>query len=633
MKKLILFPIVSLLYQSVLFAQTGKNTFPEAEAVYSQANSEVVIKEVDGKWIATRKITEELQLATAKSVQMMSRGYIYHSSFNELKNWTAYTYFPKENKKAKVTNVSTNSSRQDYIFYDDSRQTTFDFAGIDVGTTRFIEYDLLHTDLHLLTPHYFNEYFPVLKGELKITFPSHLKLKYLIKGLDAAKVQFTESKKKDKITYTFSITDLPGLQYYADAPRSSYYATHVIFFIEKTQVNGNWVNFLSTPADLYSYNYNFIKNLNKQISPELQHLTDSLTRDANTDLEKTKRIYKWVQSHIKYVAFEDGLEGFIPREANLVHTRNYGDCKDMASILTAMLKQAKVPSYITWIGTRDIPYNYEETPLPIVDNHMICVAEVEGKMIFLDGTDETCLFGRPPYSLQGKEALLAINDKEYKIVKVNVLPKESNIYEDSTFLDIVNNELLGSIKVRLSGYYASTIQGALNNRNEEEKKNYLKSFFNRGSNKIDYTNWSINRTDQNDDIYITAQFKLPGYARKIGDEWLLNLNLFKLYEHQEIDYPKRKSPIELNYLNTSRYTTVLNIPKGFTASYIPKSQDYKNEVWGFSLRYSANATQLTLTQQFDNDWLMIQPNQFEQWNKVLEQLFPHYKQTVVLSKQ
>lgn len=135
-----------------------------------------------------------------------------------------------------------------------------------------------------------------------------------------------------------------------------------------------------------------------------------------------------------------------------------------------------------------------------------------------------------------------------------------------------------------------------------------------------------------DNVIVTADFELPDYAKKLGDEWFLNLNLFKWYEHQEIDFPKRKMPVEFSFLKRSFYVTTLRIPEGYKTSFIPKTDVYKNDVWGFTMNYSSSKNTITLSQEFDTDQLMLYPNQFEAWNKVLEQLFPNYKQTVSISK-
>ena len=177
------------------YGQEWRKTFPDAEAAYTKLSCEVNIRWSDGKLSAVSSFEEDIQLATENAVKMMSRGRIYHSSFNELKKWAAHTQLA-ENKKLKVANATTGSSRQDYIFYDDAQATSFDFAGIAVGTTRHIEYELMHNDVHLMTPFYFERYFPVVNGELRIVFPSSVKIKYVIKGLNPEKVQFAESQKK-----------------------------------------------------------------------------------------------------------------------------------------------------------------------------------------------------------------------------------------------------------------------------------------------------------------------------------------------------------------------------------------------------------------------------------------------------
>jgi hypothetical protein len=40
-----------------------------------------------------------------------------------------------------------------------------------------------------------------------------------------------------------------------------------------------------------------------------------------------------------------------------------------------------------------------------------------------------------------------------------------------------------------------------------------------------------------------------------------------------------------------------------------------------------------MTQYFENDHLLIYPDKFQEWNKVLEHLFPLYRETVGLSKK
>ena len=95
---------------------------------------------------------------------------------------------------------------------------------------------------------------------------------------------------------------------------------------------------------------------------------------------------------------------------------------------------------------------------------------------------------------------------------------------------------------------------------------------------------------------------------------------------------KRKAPIEFDFLETSTFTTIVKIPEGYKLSHLPKGEIFKNDTWGFSMKYTADTSSVYLTQAFDTDQLLLKPGQFEPWNKVLEHLFPHYKHTVAFSK-
>jgi Transglutaminase-like superfamily len=393
------------------------------------------------------------------------------------------------------------------------------------------------------------------------------------------------------------------------------------------------INYLSSPDDLYRLDRSFLKNINKAISPELQQLVDSLCRNAHTDEEKARKIYGWVQQNIKYIAFEQGMEGFVPRDANLICNRRFGDCKDMSSILTFMLRTAGVQAYYTWVGTRDLPYTYTETPLPLVDNHMICTIRLGDKYIFLDGTDPTCVFGMPTEFIQDKQALVAIDDSSYKILTVPVMPKETNRLTDSTWLELTDQGLKGKIRVDLTGYYSMRLQGILASMNEKDYEGYMKNRFFRGSNKFHLDSFRVIDLNDKGHIRLTASFTLQDYAKYIDNEWYLNLNLFKFYVHDEIDYPKRKMPIEYNFLDQRNYTIALKIPDSYKVGYLPAGKSYHNAVWGFDLGYDQKGDELILKQEFDNDHLMLQPDQFADWNKVLENLFPLYKETVTLSKK
>ena len=608
-----------------------QSKYPGEKAVVLDQSIHYRITVKGGQPVVQSDESQRILYLSAQSGSYLGRYGFSHSGFHELQQYSAYT-LTAEAKKIKVTDFKTSNSESNGIFYDDVKETTFDFPAVAPGSIGTLETSMLDKDPHLLSPFFFSWSIPVIHTELKITFPKSMDLRYVLKGSDTANIRFTSETRHGETTYSFQANDLPAQRSYDDAPNSRWYTTHVLFYIAKYQDGDSTVDFLTGPAALYRLYRSYLKDINKEAGPGLRHIVDSLCRDAATPEQKARKIYGWVQQNVKYIAFEQGMEGFIPRDANLVCTRRFGDCKDMSSILTLMLRTAGVPAWYTWIGTRSLPYTYTETPLPLVDNHMICTIRLNDQYIFLDGTDPSCIFGMPSIGIQDKQALVAIDDSTYKILTVPIPAKELNCLIDSTTIDLTENALKGWISIDNSGYYSNTIQDMLAYTDQKGVEEKMKSRFDRGSDKFLVDSFHIGDHSDKAHIRLTASFTLQDYAKHLGNEWYINMNLFKFYEHEEIDYPKRKMPIEFPFYSRRKYVVILNIPPGYEVSYLPPGKTYQNAVWGFSMTYEKKGRQLIFTQEFDNDHLLLQPNEFADWNKVLENLLPLYHTTVSLQK-
>jgi hypothetical protein len=611
-----------------------KRQYPGEQAVMLHSSAQYKIRIREGVPYVESKESQQLMYLTGNAAAYMSQYGFGHSSFHEVKEYEAYTQ-TADNKKVKVTSFKTSSSKSSGVFYDDVKETMFDFPAIGQGATGNLNLQVIHKKPYLLSPHYFSRSIPVINDELRISFPKDVSVKYVLKGQDTDKIKFTQDSRGGEITYTFQVKDQPAEKDYADAPGAAYYSPHVVFYIEKYKNDkGQEVPFLSDTNDLFKLNNSFIRDINKTAGPELKRIVDSVTKGVSSQEEKARQIYSWVQRNIKYVAFEDGMEGFIPRDANFVCSRRFGDCKDMSSILTLMLNTAGVPAYHTWIGTRSLPYSYRETPLPIVDNHMICAIQLKkGEFIFLDGTDPTCVFGIPSSHIQDKEALIALEDGKYTISRVPSPPKETNQLIDSCFLQLTDKGITGRVNIHLSGYYSMNAHAMMNYVNGKDKDKYMRARFSRGSNKFQLTSYETGDQSDKNNLTFSGKFELQDYARKIGDEWFLNVNLIKLYEHEEIDYPKRKMPVEYDFRFVKKYVTVLTIPDGYKVSYLPQSKSFKNEVWGFTMNYEQKGNTIILTQEFYNDYLLLTADHFKAWNEVLEHLFPLYKESISIVKK
>ncbi|MBB3058951.1 DUF3857 domain-containing protein [Mucilaginibacter gotjawali] len=612
--------------------ETIRKQFPDEKAVMLNRTLEYNIDLKNGRPNVESHEQQQIEYLLGTATAFMGKYGFSHSDFQQLVSYDAYTLTP-DNKKLKVSEFKTGTDKESFVFYDDVKETTFNFPAIEPGAIGNLQVSWNNTDPHLLSPFYFTDYMPVVNSELKITVSKDISLKYHLIGQDTSNVSVSVESKHHNNIYTFLYKNCPADKRYPDAPGFAWYSPHIVFYIANYKDDkGNLVPYLSNADDLYRLNYSYIKSVNQSISPELKHIVDSLTTGLTRPDDKARKIYRWVQQNIKYVAFEDGMGGFVPREASLVCSRRFGDCKDMASILTEMNNAAGVTAYFTWIGTRDLPYKFSQVPLPIVSNHMICTINLDGKYIFLDGTDPTCVFGLTPAGIQDKEAMIAINDKEYKILQVPVMDKSKNLVTDTTWLELTPTGIKGKIKKSLSGYPAMDMYGKLLYWNSRNIKEDMKNEFSRGSNKFQLDTFSVERKPVWDEISLTGEFTLPDYAKKVGKEYYLNLNLFKFFEHEEIDYPKRKVPVESSFKSVRKYVTMLKVPEGYAVSYLPQGKSFHNNVWGFDLKYEQKGNWVILKQEFDNDDLTLNSDEFEAWNKVLQNLFPLYKETLSLTK-
>ncbi|MEO7045256.1 MAG: hypothetical protein ABI091_08080, partial [Ferruginibacter sp.] len=116
-------------------------------------------------------------------------------------------------------------------------------------------------------------------------------------------------------------------------------------------------------------------------------------------------------------------------------------------------------------------------------------------------------------------------------------------------------------------------------------------------------------------------------------EYFINMNLEKILENQVIDTAKRKVPVENDYNYSIKEYHILNIPKGYTVTYLPKNFSFENDLIKIDLSYKIENDKVIAAQEVKNKKLLISPSEFAAWNKPLKEIQPLYKESVVLEKK
>ena len=84
--------------------------------------------------------------------------------------------------------------------------------------------------------------------------------------------------------------------------------------------------------------YSTLTSGRRDASPELSAKAHELTSSAATFDAKLRALTGFLQSNVRYVAIEIGIGGYQPHPASEIYRMRYGDCKDKATLLSAMLK-------------------------------------------------------------------------------------------------------------------------------------------------------------------------------------------------------------------------------------------------------------------------------------------------------
>lgn len=613
-----------------------RQQFPGKTAVFSNVNRQVEISFEKGVPYARATEISEMLILDDKANGVFNKDRVYHSHFNELKKVEAYTTLPdNNNKKLYVKEFKTEASPSSGVFYDDVKETSFDYPKMFKGSVAHVETEHINKDIHFLSPFYFSSYLPVINASFSVVYPEDVEVKYIIKNDEARKITVTETKKGRKRKLEFTATGISNNEYFPSAVSTSYFASHVIVYVTQYK-NGDdeVVPVFGSVNDLYKWNAGFLKGINTQVDPLVKSTADSICAGLTSSRQKAEAIYTWVQNHIKYVAFENGLEGFVPQQASEVCAKRYGDCKAMASLLTAMLNASGIDAYFTWLGTRTIPYTYNEVPLPLTDNHMISVVRIDGEWIFLDATDPNCIFGLPTRGIQDKQALVSINEHKYELVKVPVVPASANIITDSAFLTYTNKVLKGSCSVTYSGYFGNDFYNNLLYNKGDDERVYVRRRMAKGSNKFIMQDYSLHYTDRaRRQVNVRSNFEIPEYVKSIDDEIYLNLNLEKLFNTNILDSNKRKVAVENDFLHTIHQVHDLKIPDGYKLDYLPADFSIANELVEFSIRYKEQNGHVSATQHYVLKTLYIQPAEFPKWNDVIRKVSAAYKEEVVFKKK
>ncbi|PCI94735.1 MAG: hypothetical protein COB15_13250, partial [Flavobacteriales bacterium] len=208
-----------------------------------------------------------------------------------------------------------------------------------------------------------------------------------------------------------------------------------------------------------------------ELNDNSKHEIDSLLRDVNDNESVEKKLLKFVQEKIRYLAIEDGVNAFVPRNVNDILSNRQGDCKDMSNLLVKALMYRGIEANMALSSSLShrLELNF---PNIASANHVVCVVKKNDGWMLFDATDKYCEYSNPSIHTQGRNIFI-INKEEgvfYQIEKIDYRFNTDSTYSE---LKLNNNRLVGKIMMNKNGLSNRKVI-ALNYYNKEDLNNNLK---------------------------------------------------------------------------------------------------------------------------------------------------------------
>lgn len=302
--------------------------------------------------------------------------------------------------------------------YTSTRVVTVRFPRLSPGDVVELRYRVEDVSAHNAFADYFGDVSylqaaePIARAEYVLVTPKSRNFYFNVPSLvGGGKVEHTVSEQGDTRTYHWLAKDVPAVEPEPSMPPMTEFLGHVHVSTYKSWDEvGRW--YWGLVKDQFT------------ADDEVRRRVAEVTKGLTDDRAKVRAIYSYVVQKTRYVALEFGIHGFKPYRCAQIFARGFGDCKDKATLIVTMLREAGIPATIVIVrtGMRGL---FEQEPASLAPfDHAI--AYVPSMDLYLDGTAEYTGSTELPAMDRGAMAL-QINEGKAKLVHLPDPPASESV--------------------------------------------------------------------------------------------------------------------------------------------------------------------------------------------------------------
>jgi len=506
------------------------------------------------------------------------------------------------------------------VFYDDTKACVVQGYIDKKGKTCTVSYDRTFKDIKYFTRLYLLEDYFIRSKTVTVTIPRQL-AGYRIKEMNfqGFNIRTDHRTTADADIYQYTMTDADRMRQEKRMPPMSSVYPYLLIIGPFKDVNG-----------LYSWSKE-MADVDCEI-PGLKELLQEINRDSRTEEDRISNTYRWVQDHIRYVAFEAGQSGHRPDTPKEVLRKRYGDCKGMALLLKTLLKAQGFDARLTDIGTDEIPYRMSDVPTLASANHVICTLFYKGKTRYMDATCNYIPYTYTPQYIQGSEAMIENGDRPLmQIVPIQRADAsiDSLVYQYSLQGDALVGKATCNLRGDMKEWFMSTIDDA-GNKNRDD---ILGSNLNSDAHSMTVTDvkWADKDT-RHEWARFTGSITNKAAVQLMDGEVYIELNPHNNLFDSRIDTARRVNdyylPVRCNIVRQA----VLTVPAGYKVDYLPPSKTFSTPEGVLTCRFSRKGNTIVFHQKMQINHRRIPLANIPKWNEAVSKWKDACNEQVVLRR-
>jgi tetratricopeptide (TPR) repeat protein len=355
-----------------------------------------------------------------------------------------------------------------------------------------------------------------------------------------------------------------------------------------------------------------------------------ITAQASTDQEKLRAIHGYVARSTRYVGLEFGIHGYKPYAVDQVLARKFGDCKDKASLLVALLQEVGIEATLVVLRTRDHG-DLDPGPASLAPfNHAI--AYLPRHDLYLDGTAEFSGTGELPWQDQGVMAL-HVDRGQGTLRRTPLRPASANHTLRRARWNIgadgrvrVHEEVV--VRGQPASQWRARYQGA-----DQRRENYERAWNASVGGARVLRVAMVDLHDLEKPVHATAELEVTGLARRDASGKLsLSVSSEEIALTQSLGrLSSRRHPLLVQYPFSVLQETTLVPPAGWRFELVPPTASVVSQFGKLTRRTRADAGAVVVTLELELQASRVAPADYGRFRSFLLEVERRVSESVVLS--